>query len=218
MSPNGECDSTYLALGEHWLDVWPGLTLGGITEQVHDDGTLVDGLVDVEEVLASNPAVLLRIFPAGTALSHADDDIQAVVAEVEALSVTLGAVADERKSVVLEIFLVMDLAIDSSKQLQNPKPSETYQKLLTRPVGTLKNDLFVAGEVDSLLAANLLHKRSLLRSGQSWSAGIDGSDSERALLDWCAQLSHRCAQRTGGILAGHCDSCGECGGVGRWEW
>lgn len=86
--------------------MWPGLTLRSVTEQVHDDGSLVDGLVNVEEVLAGDPAVLLRIFPAGTTLSHTDNDIETIVAEVEALSVALRAVSDQSKGVVLEVFLL----------------------------------------------------------------------------------------------------------------
>jgi hypothetical protein len=53
----------YLALGELGLDVRPGRGLGGIGKKVHDDGTLADGLVNVEEVLALNPAILLGLLP-----------------------------------------------------------------------------------------------------------------------------------------------------------
>ena len=95
----------YLALGEHWLDVWPSLTLRSVTEQVHDDGTLADGLVDVEEVLARNPSVLFCLLPASTVLSHTNNDVQAVVTEVETLAVTLRTVTDQGESVVLEVFL-----------------------------------------------------------------------------------------------------------------
>ena len=68
-------DYAYLALGQLRLDRRPCLALGGITEQVHDDCTLGDGLVDLEEVGPWNPAVLLRFLPRCTILSHADDDI-----------------------------------------------------------------------------------------------------------------------------------------------
>jgi len=53
----------YLSLGDLWLDGWPGLALGSITEQVHDDGTTGDGLIDLEEGLAWYPAILLSILP-----------------------------------------------------------------------------------------------------------------------------------------------------------
>ena len=57
------CEKTYLALNELGLDGGPGLGLGGIGQEVHDDGTAGDGLIDIEEVLASDPAVLLGVLP-----------------------------------------------------------------------------------------------------------------------------------------------------------
>lgn len=94
---------TYLALGDLGADMGPGLRLGGVGEQIHDDGALRDGLVDVEQILAGDPAVLDSLLPRSAILSHTDDDVQAVVAEVETLAVTLGAVADEGEGVVLEV-------------------------------------------------------------------------------------------------------------------
>lgn len=67
--------STYLALGYLGLDSGPGLALRSITEEVHDDGTLADGLVDLEEVLARHPAVLYRILPGLAVLSDTNDDV-----------------------------------------------------------------------------------------------------------------------------------------------
>jgi hypothetical protein len=52
-----------LVLGEEGLDGGPGLGLGSIGKKVHDDGTLLDGLVDVEQVLARDPAILLSLLP-----------------------------------------------------------------------------------------------------------------------------------------------------------
>ena len=95
----------YLALGELGLDVRPCLALRSVTEQVHDDGTLADGLVDVEEVRACNPTILLCLFPARAVLADTDNHVQAVVAEVQALTVALRAVANEREGVVLEVVL-----------------------------------------------------------------------------------------------------------------
>ena len=96
---------SYLAL-KLGLDLGPGLGLGGVGEEVHDNGGLANGLVNVEQVLAGNPAILLGVLPRGTVLSYTDDDVQAVVAEVETLAVALGAVADEGESVVLEVLLL----------------------------------------------------------------------------------------------------------------
>lgn len=55
--------ATYLALSQLGLDGGPSLGLGGITEKVHDDGTTRDGIVDLEEVLARNPAILDGVVP-----------------------------------------------------------------------------------------------------------------------------------------------------------
>lgn len=83
----------------------PRLGLSGVTEEVHDDGAARDGLVDLEEVLAGDPAVLDGVLPRLAILTDTDNDVQAVVAEVEALAVALRAVADEGKGVVLEVLL-----------------------------------------------------------------------------------------------------------------
>ena len=96
---------TYLALGDLGLDSGPGLGLGGVGKKVHDDGALGDGLIDLEEVLAGNPAILDCVLPGLAVLAHTDDDVEAVVTEVETLAVALGAVADESKGVVLEVLL-----------------------------------------------------------------------------------------------------------------
>ena len=97
--------STYLALGEHGLDARPGLLLGGVTEEVHDNRTLLHGLVNLEKVDAGLPAILDSLLPAGTVFPDTNNDVEAVVAEVEALAVTLGAVADEGEGVVLKVLL-----------------------------------------------------------------------------------------------------------------
>ena len=78
----------YLALCEHGLNSGPGFTLSSIREQVHDDCTLHNSFVDIEEILSRNPSVLLSLIPGGTVLSNSDDHIQAVVSKVETLSVT----------------------------------------------------------------------------------------------------------------------------------
>ena len=83
----------------------PRLGLGSVAEQVHDDGTARDSFIDLEEVLSRNPAILLGILPRLAVLPHADDDVQAVVPEVETLAVALGAVADQGEGIVLEVVL-----------------------------------------------------------------------------------------------------------------
>lgn len=97
---------TRLSLGDLRLDVGPRLGLSRVTEQVHDDGALGDGLVDLKQVLAGDPAILDSILPRLALLPHTNDDVQAVVTEIEALAVALRAVADQSEGVVLEVVLL----------------------------------------------------------------------------------------------------------------
>ena len=48
---------------------------------------------------------MLSFLPRGTIFSHTNDDVQAVVAEVETLAVTLRAITDESEGIVLEVVL-----------------------------------------------------------------------------------------------------------------
>lgn len=83
----------------------PGLTLSSVREQVHDDSTAGNGLVHLEQVGAWYPAVLDGLPPRLTIFPHTNDNVEAVVAEVKTLAVTLRSVSDEGKSVVLEVVL-----------------------------------------------------------------------------------------------------------------
>ena len=83
----------------------PRKTLSGIAQQVHDDCALLDRLINIKEVRSRYPSILLCIFPALAVLPHANDNIKTVVAKVQALAVALRAVANEGKSVVLEVVL-----------------------------------------------------------------------------------------------------------------
>jgi hypothetical protein len=96
-----------LALDKLGLDGGPSLRLSGIGEQVHDDGTAGNGLIDVEEILSGDPAVLLGVLPGLAVLSDTNDDIEAVVAEVQTLAMALRAVANEGQGIVLEVLLQM---------------------------------------------------------------------------------------------------------------
>lgn len=95
----------HLLLGEEGLDSGPSLGLGSVGEQIHDDGTLANGLVNVEKVLSGNPAILFSLLPRSTVLPHTDNDVETVVTEIETLAVTLRAITDEGEGVVLEVFL-----------------------------------------------------------------------------------------------------------------
>lgn len=79
----------YLSLGDLRLDVRPGLGLGSIGEEVHDDGTTGDGLIDLEEVLALNPSILLSLLPGLSTLADTDNDVEALISGVETLTVSL---------------------------------------------------------------------------------------------------------------------------------
>jgi hypothetical protein len=61
--------------------------------------------MDVEEVGSRDPAILDCFLPRSAILPHADYDVQAVVAEIETLAVTLRAVADESEGVIFEVVL-----------------------------------------------------------------------------------------------------------------
>lgn len=118
----------------------PSLGLSSVGEQVHDDGTLGDGLIDLEQVLAGDPAVLDSLLPGSTILADTDDDVHAVVTEVEALAVTLGTVADEGEGVVLEVFLLClyQYRVPWKRfRCWNIEFGGSYMELLARPVGTL---------------------------------------------------------------------------------
>lgn len=96
---------TNLALGEHGLNVRPCLALRCITQKVHDDGALANRGVYIEQVRARHPSILHSFLPAGSIFPHTDDDVQAIVAKVQPLTVALRAVADQCKRIILEVFL-----------------------------------------------------------------------------------------------------------------
>jgi len=87
-----------------------------------------NGLLDGEQGLAGDPAVLHCLPPALTVFADADNDIEAVVAGVQPLTVALGSIANEGEGVIFEIVL----------------------ELRERPVTPLVNDLLGSGKVESL--------------------------------------------------------------------
>jgi len=150
-----EVEGLSLKLG---LDRGPGLGLGSVGEKVHDNGSSGDSLVHLEEVLAGDPAVLDGLLPRSSVLAHSDDDVEAVVAEVETLAVALGTVADQRKSVILEVLL----------------------DLLQRPVRALVDGLLCSSKVNGPNTPSLVSQaRNSSNSGPSGSSG----NHEAALLD-----------------------------------
>ena len=91
-----------LSLGDQGSDLGPGRRLGGIRKQVHDDGSLLDSLGDIEKSLSGDPTVLLSLLPGLSTLSDTDNDLDTLVSGVEGLTVTLRSVTDHGKGVVLE--------------------------------------------------------------------------------------------------------------------
>ena len=74
-----------------------------VAEQVHDNRALLYGSIHVEEVGAFYPSVLLSLLPARTVFPYANNNVQTIVAKIESLTVTLRAVADQSKRVILEV-------------------------------------------------------------------------------------------------------------------
>ena len=100
-----DCRVTHLALRQQRFDTRPRLALRGIAEQIHDNSSLLDCLMDVEKIRARDPAILNGLFPRGTILSNPNYDVQAVVAEIQTLAVALGTVTDEGEGVIFEVIL-----------------------------------------------------------------------------------------------------------------
>ena len=85
------------------FDQRPDGALGGVRHQHLDDGAPAHGLVDLEQRLARHPAVFDRAVPVALeGAGLADDDLEAVVAQVQRLGRPLHAVADDGDRLALE--------------------------------------------------------------------------------------------------------------------
>ena len=88
---------------EIFLHHRPDGALGGVGNEHLDDGALLHGFLDVEQRLAGLPAVGDGAVPVALErLGLADDDVEAVVAQVQSLRRALHAVADDGDGLVLE--------------------------------------------------------------------------------------------------------------------
>lgn len=74
------------------------------------------------------PTILDGLVPTLTVFANTDDDIEAVVAGVETLAVSLRAIANEGKSIIFEVIL----------------------ELCKRPVAAFIYDLFCASKIQGL--------------------------------------------------------------------
>ena len=101
-----ELVKTDLALGQLRLNSRPGFALCSVAEKIHDDGTLRNGLIHLEQIPAWNPAILLSFLPRGAILAHPNDHVKPVVAEVQTLPMTLRTVANECEGIIFEVLLV----------------------------------------------------------------------------------------------------------------
>lgn len=173
----------HLALGQLRLDGRPCLGLSSIREQVHDDSTLANGLVHLEQVCSRDPAILHCFLPRRAILSYTDNDIETIVAEIETLTVTLRAITDQSESVILKIFLSnLSIMLSCGEEVVCVG---AYQELLSRPVFSLKHLLLVSSEVNSLNASRLLYRtcKSSPDRGNSCRSACKGR-AKCALLKW----------------------------------
>lgn len=69
----------YLSLRQLGLDRRPSLALRSIAEEVHDDRTLRDSLVDIEQIRTRNPAILLGLLPRRSIFPDPNDDVHAII-------------------------------------------------------------------------------------------------------------------------------------------
>ena len=113
----------YLTGGEVLLHRRPDRDLGGVGNEELDDGRLLAGLLDLEEVDTRHPAVGHGLV-VGLALTLANDDLEAVVFQVQGLSGALHAITDDRDNLVLqdltrffqgELFAGHDVLVDSAE-------------------------------------------------------------------------------------------------------
>lgn len=212
-----------LALGDERSDLRPGLGLSSVREQVHDDGTPVDGLWDVEEGLSWNPSILLSLLPGLTALSDTDDDFNTVVSGVEGLTVTLGAVADHGKSVIFEVPMGDGLAKMINMRWAKSGTAPEYQtatfsraprfpgdiptrysllQLRVWPVGSLVDDLLGTGKVERLDTSDTGSSDGVVKGNGPW-GGL--SEEGEAPLRWGGGLCSGSGGGSGGSGERHCD-------------
>jgi hypothetical protein len=83
-------------------------------------------------LVCTYPTIFLCLLPTLAVLAHADDDVQAIVARIEALPVALRPVPDDGERVILEVSL----------------------QLGERPVAALVHDLLGASKVERLDSAD----------------------------------------------------------------
>ena len=81
--------------GQVFLHRGPQLDLGGVAEEVADDGTSFERFFDLEEGFAGHEAIAYGFIPGLGVFPLTDYDVDAVVFLVERLAGALNAVADD---------------------------------------------------------------------------------------------------------------------------
>jgi hypothetical protein len=79
----------------------PDSLLESIRKQVHDNGSLLGGFQDGEQVLSGNPSFLNSLL-VGLTLTLTNDNVDTVITEVESLSTTLRTITKDGNGVILE--------------------------------------------------------------------------------------------------------------------
>lgn len=157
-----------------------------------------------------------------TSLANTDNDVEAIVTEVQTLSVTLGAVAEESKGVVLEVILELSRAASEHQcQYEHTWGQSLCVRMFTphllkRPVVALVDLLLCSSKVNGLDSALLHGKRrgsSRCLGCGSGSSSCEGEASDGLLRDWCPSSSSLSKSRgvSCDVWERHCvNVCGWC--------
>lgn len=86
------------------FDSRPYGDLGSVRQQVLNDGSPLAGLFDFEKRFPGNPAVCDSFVPGFRIFALADDHIETVILQVQRLSRSLNAVADDGDGLALKHF------------------------------------------------------------------------------------------------------------------
>ena len=98
---------THFSFGELRFYRRPGFALRSITQEIHYDRALRDRLIDLKQIRPRNPSIILSFPPWCTVLTNTYNDVEAIIAQVKALTMSLRAVPNESKRIIFKIILVI---------------------------------------------------------------------------------------------------------------
>jgi hypothetical protein len=90
----------HLALGQERLEGFPRFLLSGVLplvsqpisgqyrKEIHDDCALLDGFLDLEEVLSGDPAILDGLIPRSSVLANTDNDVHSIITKIQSLAMS----------------------------------------------------------------------------------------------------------------------------------